>query len=97
MTLRLLSIALLALASSCSRPEATVENEEQIVEFVKQANFTAAEAALDGAHRRCLKDPLTEEREHRAFYVFYRGDRSLEQPLNAWVASAPDSPPTFSY
>lgn len=92
MNLRWLAVVSLALVSSCSKPAATVEDEEQIVAFVKQGKFAEAEAALDGAHRRCLKDPLTEELEHRAFYVFNRGDRALEQPLNDWVASAPESP-----
>lgn len=90
-----LTLCLVTTLAACSREPVEVpiiENEEQLLVMLKRNDFENVSGYLTALHRKYRAQPEVESDVHKAWYAFYRTDRSLEAPLNAWVRSASDDP-----
>lgn len=69
--------------------------EEETLVLLKKQNFDDVSKRLSEIQQLYSRNPLTENELHKAFYVFYRADKNIGQPLDQWIKSRPNNALTY--
>ncbi|HSD97259.1 MAG TPA: DUF4034 domain-containing protein [Sulfuricaulis sp.] len=84
----LVGLSLTGCVNTTLTPSALPREDESLL-LLKQQNFDEVSKRLSAIQQVYLKNPLTENELHKAFYVFYRADKNIQQPLDEWVRNRP--------